>query len=165
MTLDGVSCLYNYTFGLGAIQAHDMNVSNCHFDDTFNDNLYEVIGGRFGNVITTGGIPTAQNIVVRNSTFNRTQMIGDFRHFSNGGLAAGGSNTFTNNVLFENCQFNNTTSTTPSTSNIIAGIVNNGPLDTSFINCQFNDISGITVVNAFPLQWSWRSVSRRPVRT
>jgi hypothetical protein len=151
--LDRVSCLNNYTQGFVAPNVTDMNVSESHFDGTFNDNFYRAAGAIFGTTTDASENPSTQNVVVKNSTFNLTQLIGDYKRIcpTAAGAVGGARGGFCDNVVFEHCQFNNTTSTSPmGGGSIVAGWSSSGMIDTRWTNCQFNDTSAVSgLVNAF----------------
>lgn len=153
VTLDRVSCLYNYTQGLVATNVTDMNISGSHFDGTFNDNLYRAGGAIFGTTTDATEFPSTQNVLVKNSTFNRTQLVGDYKHIciTAAGTCGGARGGFCDNVVFENCQFNNTTVTCPIVGGgILSGWSSSGMTDSYWLNCEFNDTYSVSgLVNSF----------------
>lgn len=83
--------------------------------------------------------PCNLDVNVMNSTFNRTAMRGDFRTLlvRTEFPAAGYRGSRNANMYFENCQFNNTTSTFVGGEHIV-GYTAGGDTNVVFNNCQFD---------------------------
>jgi len=146
VVIDNVSCLNNYMLGSFISSTANLAMTNCHIDDTFNDNNFSVIGGWFGGD-SAAEYPSVKNFIVKDCTFNRTSLIGDYK---NTGLAncIGCRLTYSSGFLFEDCESNDLQNTTASTATN-GGTVCNAVSDGTFRNCQFRNVSAMGLADGF----------------
>ncbi|AYV86761.1 MAG: hypothetical protein Sylvanvirus8_17 [Sylvanvirus sp.] len=144
--LDNVSCLGNHTLGHFISNTTNIEVTNCHTDDTFNDNYYAVFSGWFGSN-DPSEFPSVKNLIVRDSTYNRTQLIGNYKNqaFNN---CVGLSPLYVSGFIFDNCESNDTENTTAAFA-VTAGTACSGIQDGVFQGCQFRNSSGMGTVDGF----------------
>jgi len=166
--LENVACLNNFYNGLMLVNANDIEINNCQFDDTFSDdpgvtgvrNALCPSGASFDNWDSTGFItrngyidPSVANMYVSNTTFNNTKLIGDLTtsaYLLSNYVVNGVLESLSENVIYESCQFNGTTNTfvVPATS-IAAGYRSSASESTTFIDCNFDGTISTGQVNGF----------------
>ncbi len=128
--IENVFCLDNFFDGICMANTTDVTIRNCHFNGTFSDDpgnangplgpytYVAAIGGNFagldGSVFAED--PNIQDMVVINSTFNNSQMLGQFTtpifFEDNSGTSnhaypvAGCIDLRSKDVVYSGCQFN-----------------------------------------------------------
>jgi len=146
VVIDNVSCLNNFTLGSFISSTVNLAMTNSHIDDTFNDTYFAVFGGWFGS---NNGIefPSVKNFIVKDCTFNRTSLIGNFM-FSPLNNNNGSTLNYVQGFLFEDCEFNDVETTTAGTGTN-AGVACSGPRDGMLKNCQFRNVSSMGLADGF----------------
>jgi parallel beta-helix repeat protein len=184
VVLENVSCLNNFYGGLLNTFTTDVSINNCHFDDTWSDQpnftvgtttlgARTPLGGYFvggGNDNSPNGVGVI-NLRVENSTFNNTQLRGngvntfDFINANSSG-ANGVAVYDSQNCIWNNCQFNNTSSTFASTGFFIftAGFISGGMVDTTFIDCSFDGTKSVSGANGFHISGSGNTFAQETTR-
>lgn len=118
--IENVSCLNNYLNGIIAPNSADVTINNCHFDDTYTDEIgtnaihsANAIGANFSSWdLNTFPLdtqdPIVQNLTITNTTVNNTTVRnGDFATFV-GNVVAGLQLQTVKNGVFTNIEVNNT---------------------------------------------------------
>ncbi len=166
LVIENVSCLNSFMEDIRMINATDVTIDGCHFDDTFSDDpgtltasAYNVVvpnGAAFlnGTLETEGFLnivddPCILNMTISNTTFNNTTLKGDFTtSLVNPQFSANGA-VFDRvyNTNLTNCAFNNTTNTfvdnTGETTNMLSASIEN----ISFIDCSFDGVTSLGGIN------------------
>ncbi len=143
--LNNVSCLNNYFMGFCIANSTNVNIDNCHFDDTFcDDSTLYVAGAAFGPANIDAEMPSLLNLVVKNSTFNNSSFNGDYKTQSSnylGLFVPGALLCRSSNIIFDQCQFYNTNST--FYGSYAVGFLTIAINDTVLSNCSFDGTQGI----------------------
>ncbi|AYV86414.1 MAG: hypothetical protein Sylvanvirus1_10 [Sylvanvirus sp.] len=153
VVIDDVSSLNSFTVGALISNVTNMYMSDCHFDDTFNDNYFVAYGCWLGTN-DASEYPSLENFTITNCTFNRTQLTssgaGHYSYYNFNGMY-GCLLGYSSGFIVKNCQANGTISTTVSlASQVCAGWDNSVPTNGMFIDCEFNDTNAISgIVNGF----------------
>jgi parallel beta-helix repeat protein len=168
IVLNNVACLDNFYTGLMIINSTDIEIDDSQFNETFSDDpgvpgirgALCPAGASFDNwdqtaFVTRNGYidPAVVNMSINNCTFNDTIMRGDFTttlFLLSNYIANGVLDSISKNVVYTNCQFNNTTNTFVTTgANIVAGYRSSACEDTTFFDCNFDGTTSTGQVNGF----------------
>lgn len=149
VVLDTISCLDCFENGIFIANATNVAISNCHFDGTFSDDpTISTVGAVFGAAALHTEDPNVVDLTVENSTFNSTALKGDLTTLTPGlfnFICVGMRSIHSQNVVFSNCNFDNTNNTFPSNgNNVTVGVLLGGVEDMTFINCSTNFVTSIS---------------------
>jgi len=163
--LDNVHCFNNFSTGLMLVNATNVVIDDCTTLGTFCDDpgvagasgyrAIGVAGARLANNDQSipgsygGEDPGILNMSVRNCMFNSTKNLGDYQTsiVSAGFAVANVVDTFSRNVVWENCQFNNAQNTFLGSN--VSGYLSSANEDSVFINCNFDNQQAVTSIQSF----------------
>ncbi len=181
--LSNLRSLHNFMFGAFETCITNLTIDNSHFNDSWSDDPGSNNYPQYGAVITFGTMfvdlqvtgfgdngntdPDNENVVISNSTFNNSSLLGDYTTILRGTtlpfVAGGIADTRSRNVTCLNCQFNSASNT--FVGGTVVGWVAGGMEATTLESCSFDGLFNLGDINAFHISGASENEPYKPAKS